>query len=534
LPPLVATGVFALGILVLFALDRDREARTSLALWISVLWLLIVDSRPVSVWLQMAPVDSPDQFLEGSPIDRWVFLGLFVIGLLVVMSRGQRVVRILRRNGAVLLFFSYCAVSILWSEFPDVAFKRWVKALGDFVIVLIVLTDSEPTVALKRVLSRVGFLLIPISILLIKYYPDLGRGYDSWFGTPILTGVTTNKNSLGVVAVVCGVSAAWRFFEEIGTKDKQHRLKHLLAQGVLLSMALWLLVKANSATSAVCFLVACALLAITSLTKLGRKRAVVHLFALGVISASLFAIFLDSAGSVVAALGRDPTLTGRTDVWHTVLGMNPNPLLGAGFENFWLGPRLGKLWSIYWWHPNEAHNGYIEVYLNLGWIGVALLATLFITGYRNAFAAFRLNLGAGAFRLAFIAIAAVYSMTEAGFRMLNPIWIFFLLVVIAVPEAQGSESPQEAGLKPFNSSDAFRPIGTVPNRAQFDVATMTMPFSTLLAVCDSTESSTLSSTGPNLRGVSEHPLAGTLSDRDADRYDNEERLFGRCRAIREV
>ena len=74
-------------------------------------------------------------------------------------------------------------------------------------------------------------------------------------------------------------------------------------------------------------------------------------------------------------MGRDSTLTGRTEIWTHVLWVAGNPLLGTGFESFWLGDRLANVWSIM---PGiqEAHNGYLEVYLNLGWIGVTLLAVI--------------------------------------------------------------------------------------------------------------------------------------------------------------
>jgi exopolysaccharide production protein ExoQ len=72
-------------------------------------------------------------------------------------------------------------------------------------------------------------------------------------------------------------------------------------------------------------------------------------------------------------LDRDPTLTGRVFIWQQAAALQPNPILGAGFESFWLGERLQKMWAIHWWHPNEAHNGYIETYLNLGIVGCVLL-----------------------------------------------------------------------------------------------------------------------------------------------------------------
>src|SRR5712691_1396516 len=181
MPQAVATVFYALVILSLVVLDRDRTSRVSSALWIPVAWVSIAASRMVSQWFGVTPVmDSPDQYLEGSPLDRIVLTGLVAAGLMVLLARGRRAGTFLRVNGPILLFFLYGAVSVLWSDYPDVAFKRWTKALGDVVMVLIVLTEPDPSAAVKRLLGRAGFLLIPLSVLLIKYYPELGVGYGPW------------------------------------------------------------------------------------------------------------------------------------------------------------------------------------------------------------------------------------------------------------------------------------------------------------------------------------------------------------------
>src|SRR2546430_15873252 len=210
MPPAIASVVFVLGIAGLFWLDRDRDAQTSKALWIPVIWLLIAASRPVSAWLHMSPpTDQPDAYLEGSPIDRIVLTALLTLGLIVLLKRGQQVTRLLRANGPVLIFFTYCALSTLWSDYPDVSIKRWIKFVGNFVMVLIVLTDSHPTVAVERLLAKTGFVLLPVSVLLIKYYEDLGRVY--YPGESVLspwklmyTGVTDTKNGLGTICLLLG------------------------------------------------------------------------------------------------------------------------------------------------------------------------------------------------------------------------------------------------------------------------------------------------------------------------------------------
>jgi len=76
-------------------------------------------------------------------------------------------------------------------------------------MVLIVVTDRQPMAALRRLFSRTAFIMLPASILLIKYYGNLGRAFDP-YGWMELTGVATNKNSLGVVTFVLLLGVVWR------------------------------------------------------------------------------------------------------------------------------------------------------------------------------------------------------------------------------------------------------------------------------------------------------------------------------------
>src|SRR5207244_13547687 len=120
-------------------------------------------------------VDATAGYVEGSPFDRNVFIFLLLAALAVLVARSGRVGPLLRKNVLILLYFLFCAVSIVWSDFPFVALKRFIKAIGDLGMVLIVLTESDPLAALKRLVTRLGFFLFPLSVLFIKYYPQIGR-----------------------------------------------------------------------------------------------------------------------------------------------------------------------------------------------------------------------------------------------------------------------------------------------------------------------------------------------------------------------
>ena len=446
----LATVIFAGGIFALFVLDRDPRARTSSALWLPVAWLLIAGSRPVSVWLNIGPESSPEQYLEGSPIDRAIYLALLSAGVIVLLGRMRSVLRLLKANGPILIFVAYCAVSISYSDYPGVALKHWIKSLGDYVMILIVLTDRDQPNAVKQVLARPGFLLLPLSVLFIKYYPDVGRTYSAhWDATQFSIGVAEDKNMLGMTCLVFGLAALWRLLNELGGS---RRTRIIAVHGTMVAMAIWLLAKSHSMTSLSCFLLTGAVLAATTFLKSARKNAFVHMMVAATLLICLSTLFLASAGGILQSMGKDPTLTGRTEIWKNVLDVPINPLLGAGFESFWLGERLQRLWAIPGMHVNEAHNGYLEIYLNLGWIGVALMAGIMVAGYRNLVRLLRQDPEAGRLRLAYFVAGAAYNLTEAAMRTMSLMWIAFFFSMIALPalsvkKARNSRSPApQAGL----------------------------------------------------------------------------------------
>jgi O-antigen ligase len=328
---------------------------------------------------------------------------------------------------------------VAWSYHPDVSFKRWIKAIGDLAMVLVIVTDRRPVAAIRSLVSRIGFVLLPMSVLFIKYYDTLGRGYTS-DGLLMNTGVTTNKNSLGLIVLVVSLVVVWNIRSLLIHKDEPNRGRRLVAQGALLAFGLALLGMAQSSTCKACFVLGSFLVIVFNMRAIRKRPARVHALCFAILLVAGLTLFLGDEGGIVQALGRESNMSGRTDIWAAVIPAVPNSIVGAGFEGFWISPRVQifqrKLLDRGWYPPlveglNEAHDGYLEVYLNLGWIGVGLIGFLLITGYRRAFKAFQRDPELGGLLLAFIAVAAIYSVTEAGFRIMNPAWIFLLLVMVS-------------------------------------------------------------------------------------------------------
>jgi exopolysaccharide production protein ExoQ len=378
-------------------------------------------------------VESAVAEIEGSPLDALIFAGLFAAGVLVLFTRGQPVRAFWRSNGPLLVFFAYCAVSVLWSGYPFVALKRWTKYAGDLIMVLIVLTDPKPTAAVKWLLTRPGFVLIPISILLIRYYPDLGRQYSAWTGEAYNIGVGTQKNDLGRICLIFGLGSLWYLFEGFRARERGRRAGSMIAHGAVFALALWLFRMADSATSFGCFLVGGSLMAVTRLRAVARKPAVVSFLVVAVLLVGVYGLILNPAAGLTEAAGRSSTLSGRTELWGLFLQLQVNPWFGAGYESFWFQPAVKEIWKT-WERANQAHNGYLEVYLDLGWVGVALLGLLIAWGHRNVVRELPRNPETSSLKLAFFVVALLYNLTENAFRAVHPVWIMFLLAITVVPE----------------------------------------------------------------------------------------------------
>ena len=424
-------------ILWLLARYQKRQKGVSTAVWIPVLWALMLGSRPVSIWLGIGKqLNTLDDYLEGSPFDRLVFLVLITAGFLILSKRRANWQSIILNNRWLFLYFLYLGISTVWSDYSFLSFKRWVKDFGHLVLALVILSEDDPTEAVKAVLARCSYVLIPLSVLFIKYYPDLGRYYDSWTYQPHYSGVTTDKNMLGMVVFSCGLFLFWMLIELRNRETQDRDMLGMFVHLVLMLMVLWLLAKAQSSTALSCgILGACILLGMRLPAIRSRVRRLgVYIFAF-LLLLLLLQVTFDLGAIFVKAVGRDLTFTGRTEIWKATLNEDINPLFGVGYYSFWLGDRSERLSEKYYYLLNEAHNGYLETYLNNGLIGLLLLTVVFVSAakriHRRIIVYAKSNYEA--LRLAFLVAALAYNMTEVVFDRLNLVWFVFLLLIMRYP-----------------------------------------------------------------------------------------------------
>ena len=272
LPPIIASWLTVAFVVFLYRRDIRERPNVTGALWIPLLWFLLMTTRAVSEWLNTFGLHAGAVTVEeGSPLDAGVYFVLIAAGLYVLHQRQASLSEIIRNNQWLTIFLLYCFVSIVWSDFPFVAFKRWIKVLGHPIMALIILTEPDPWEALTRLMKRCAYIVVPVSILFIKYYPQFGRGFDHWTGAAVNTGITTNKNALGCDCLILGFFFFWHLLQTWPRERGRPRRNELLLTGGFLMAIWWLLSMAHSSTSLVSLFVGMLIVVILGLRFVNKR-----------------------------------------------------------------------------------------------------------------------------------------------------------------------------------------------------------------------------------------------------------------------
>jgi len=403
-----------------------------------VIWASIIGSKPLSVWLGLTPPSSASAGLsDDALLDKALYIFLIFGGMVVLSKRRLNWQAIFRSNRWLFIFFLYLGASIIWADSPFTSLKRWIKDVGNIVMALVVLTEEDPVQSVRAFFARCACILIPLSVLIVKYYPHISRRYSDWADKILFVGISTDKNMFAMTLYCCALGLFWMWLQArdglAGNRDK----KAYWTYAVLLLLTGWLLVKAGSSTALTCVMVGGGILlamrfpAIRSrVSKLGTYSFTAASVTLILKATGLWTLIVTTFAHMV---GRDPSFHGRTDIWQALLKEDINPFLGVGYYSFWSPERARRLSAKYFYTLNEAHNGYLETYLNSGVIGVLLLVVVVIWAARWIKKDVLTGASYGALRLGFLLPAIFYGMSEAVFNRLSMLWFVLLLVMLEPP-----------------------------------------------------------------------------------------------------
>lgn len=367
-----------------------------------------------------------------SPFDQAFFLFVLVSSFIVASSRGVKWSELIKSNAPIMLFYLYFAVSVLWSGDPTGSVKRLIKDFGMLFVIGVLFSEKNPLQAIRAVYVRCACVLFPLSVVFIKYFPNLARGFTVE-GEPIYSGVTTQKNTLGEIVMVFSIFVVWDYLETQSTGKKKWWRRIPWDRVLLMLMGFWLLKMSQSKTASLCLIIGVLLvIKFRFLAPKFVRRAVLC----GALSLPFLLFFSQQFSSVIApiveAMGRNMTFTGRTDIWQHITTQTVNPMIGAGYWNFWGGPGGFEISQAMQTPVPNAHCGYLDIYLDGGMIGLIILFFMLTASGNRLLKKVNLNRFQNV-RLAILIVVIVYNLSESIFARLGPLWFTTLLALVEFP-----------------------------------------------------------------------------------------------------
>jgi exopolysaccharide production protein ExoQ len=387
---------------------------------------------------------SRGQGQEGATGDtgmQFVWLGIYLVAAVLLVWKCREALLVAGREYFLIALALFAVASAAWSDDPGVTLRRGIALLLTCLFGVYIGSRFSLREQL-RLLSYVCLVCAGFSFV----FGILGLGNpvedipDAWYG------IFVHKNALGRMMVLSIL-----IFVISAKADSERKAQHWCAAG----LALLLLLLARSATSLVVLGAMMGFLLISPV--LWRKKS-------GLIKGSL-ALFLtlgligywigQNLDYVLSLFGKDLTLTGRLQLWilSTIMAMQ-RPWLGHGYNAFWLGPGSAseRILSVVQWDAPHAHNGLLELWLEIGLVGVALFLVGFIVYVSRAIAYFRQSRAPeNVWPLCFLVFMFISNLTESDFLARNTIfWIVYVSVVITL--GRRAETPQEHAVIPVRSA----------------------------------------------------------------------------------
>lgn len=173
--------------------------------------------------------------------------------------------------------------------------------------------------------------------------------------------------------------------------------------------------------------------------KLPVRLAFVSIILFLVVSICLSMVILDNLETIVVeGLGKDMTLTGRTDFWPQIIDkINERPLLGYGVGGFWQpwrgseNPAASIIVVKTQFKPPHSHNGFLDIACDLGWVGLALFVLSFFTNLaQGVLYLTRAKMPEAGLPLLLLTYILMTNLTETGVFAVSSIWFWYIVVTV--------------------------------------------------------------------------------------------------------
>lgn len=382
----------------------------------AVVGLFLLSSALVPLMLERTGVDI-DSF-RGNAVLRNMFMAIHAGTFLMIAVRWRSVRVVLRRSPAMVALILLAIASVAWSADAALSGRRALALFGTTAFGVWLTARYDPRVLLRLLATALGIAAL-LSALFAVALP--GYGIDTGVHAGTWRGVFQQKNTLAQTMVLCAV--AFLLYRPASALGRWTRIG-----GVGLAALLILLSTSKTALGVLLTLVV--LMALYRTLRWRSTVAVPVASAFIVVSGAVATFLVANREEILTLAGKDASFTGRTPIWLASLDMiAQKPLLGYGYSGFWLGWRHPSI-AIYQrigWETPHAHNGFVDLALQLGLVGLALFLIAIVVMAVRGVATVRLNPSREAlWPLVMLTYVLLYNVTETTVLQSNTIsWALF-------------------------------------------------------------------------------------------------------------
>ena len=386
----------------------------------------------------------------GSPVAQVLWGAVYALAALGLIRERRFFSRLARRSMPLLLILALAVLSTAWSDDPFLTLKRAAGLVGTTAIAYYLVSRYSLDAFVDTLILAISVTAIA-SAILIAVAPEQGVMQAEYAGA--WRGIFFQKNGLGVMMALGIATMQTRLAHTHG----RHRFALIAA--MLLCFVLLLGSRSGTGLVTLLVLVVGVPLVLRLWTTKFRVPAILFTGTLLVLGFCANAAGI-GPDQVLGLIGRDTTLTGRTDVWTIATEhISERPLLGWGYRVFWEpdGPVHRYLLKDLGWEPDSAHNGYLEVALNFGLAGAVIFTTFLFQGLRRASRYLSAHgSGVGAWPLIAVLYAVVSNFAETSFAMYNTIgWVVLVVAYLYATETAADDAYLVSPASPLLPEPAF-------------------------------------------------------------------------------
>lgn len=354
-----------------------------------------------------------------------LFIAVYLVTFALLAYRWKQALYTLTQTPLAFVLIGVATGSVLWSWSPDYTLKQSAALIGSSIFGLYLATRYS----LKQQLYLLGWMFgivvilsFLFAILLPQYGVMGGIHAGAW------RGVFVHKNGLGGRMI-----QSVTIFSILTFNVRRNRW--LPVVGVLLSVMLLLLSRSTSALVNTLFI-----LVALSIFQVIRWRSYSRLLALTLLAfaaETLVILLLTYAETFANFLGKDITLTGRTELWQATWEMiQRHPWFGYGYDGFWHGIKSPSayIWRATGWKMNHPHNGFLALWIDLGILGLAIFLMSFLRSFYRSLNLLQLTRDATAFLpLSHLVFLIIANLTESSLLFSNFMpWVLYVSLSASV------------------------------------------------------------------------------------------------------